>query len=100
MIYGAGFVEKDSGRLKPDLALTAPPPPAFFIHAWDDGVDVRHPLAVAAEWKRAGGSAELHVFPTGGHGYGLRPVENQPVTEWAGLCARWMMATGLLVKRP
>ena len=86
--------------MKPDLALAAPPPPAFFVHAWDDGVDVRNPLAMAAEWKRAGGTAEVHVFPTGGHGYGLRPVENQPVTEWAGLCARWMKATGLLAKRP
>jgi hypothetical protein len=100
MIYGAGFLDQDSGRLNPGLALASAPPPAFFAHAWDDGVDVRNPLVLAAEWKRAGGTAEVHVFPTGGHGYGLRPVENHPVTEWATLCARWMKTTGLLAKRP
>jgi acetyl esterase/lipase len=100
MVYGAGFVDKDAGQLKPDLALSTAPPPAFFVHAWDDFVDVRNPLALAAEWKRAGGSAELHVFPTGGHGYGLRQVEHQPVTEWATLCTRWLRAGGLLEKKP
>jgi acetyl esterase/lipase len=100
MVYGAGFVDTDRGQLKPDLALAAAPPPAFFVHAWDDFVDVRNPLALAAEWKRAGGAAELHVFPTGGHGYGLRPIAGQPVTEWAALCARWMKASGLLAPKP
>lgn len=100
MVYGAGFVEKDGSHVPPGLALAAAPPPAFFVHTWDDGVDVRNPLALAAEWKRAGGAAELHVFPTGGHGYGLRPVAGQPVTEWAALCARWMKASGLLAPKP
>jgi acetyl esterase/lipase len=95
MIYGAGFTDKESGLLKPELSLSAVPPPAFFAHAWDDFVDVRNPLALAAEWKRASGSAEVHIFPTGGHGYGLRVVENQPVTGWAALCARWMQDVGL-----
>jgi len=96
MVYGAGFADKEAGTLKPDLSLSAPPPPAFFVHAWDDFVDVRNPLALASEWKRAGGTAEVHVFPTGGHGYGLRPVEGQPVTRWADLCGQWLKATGML----
>lgn len=96
MVYGAGFADKEAGTLKPDLSLSTPPPPAFFVHAWDDFVDVRNPLALASEWKRAGGTAEVHVFPTGGHGYGLRPVEGQPVTRWADLCGQWLKATGML----
>lgn len=99
MVYGAGFVDKDSGQLKPEVSLATVPPPAFFVHAWDDFVDVRNPLALAAEWKRAGGSAEVHVYPTGGHGYGLRPVEGQPVTAWAALCAQWMKLAGILDKK-
>lgn len=96
MVYGAGFTEKDAGTLKAGLSLSVPPPPAFFVHAWDDFVDVRNPLALASEWKRAGGTAEIHVFPKGGHGYGLRPVEGQPVTRWADLCAQWLRGEGLL----
>ena len=99
MVYAAGFVDKDSSVLKPDLSLSGPPPPAFFVHAWDDFVDVRNPLALAAEWKRAGGTAEVHIFPAGGHGYGLRPVAGQPVTEWAALCGRWLQAS-ILPKKP
>lgn len=99
-IYGAGTVDRESGQIKPDLALAAPPPPAFFVHAWDDGVDVRNPLALATEWKRAGGQAEIHIFPTGGHGYGLRPVKDLPVTDWPALCTRWLKTAGLLDKRP
>lgn len=100
VVYGGGAVDKESGALKPDLALADPPPPAFFVHTWDDGVDVRNPLALASEWKRARGQAEVHIFPTGGHGYGLRRVENQPVTDWPTLCARWMQAGGWLEKKP
>jgi len=99
-VYGGGAADRETGQLKPELSLTAAPPPAFFVHTWDDFVDVRNPLALAAEWKRAGGTAELHIFPTGGHGYGLRPVEGLPVTEWATLCARWMKETELLRKSP
>lgn len=100
LVYAGGFADRETGRLREGLRLTKTPPPAFIVHAWDDFVDVRNPLEIAAEWKRAGGSAELHIFPNGGHGYGLRPVENVPVTRWADRCAEWLKHAGLLAKKP
>ena len=38
---------------------------------------------------------ELHVYPKGGHGYGLRRTDN-PVTAWPDRAADWMRARGLL----
>jgi dipeptidyl aminopeptidase/acylaminoacyl peptidase len=45
--------------------------------------------------KEAGVSAELHIYETGGHGYGLRRTE-QPVTSWPDRMEEWMHARGLL----
>ena len=35
-------------------------------------------------------SVELHTFPTGGHGYGLRPSA-YPVSGWKDLCRDWLL---------
>jgi len=43
--------------------------------------------------------AELHVYSTGGHGYGLRQTE-QPVTHWADRCGEWLRESGLLKRTP
>jgi dipeptidyl aminopeptidase/acylaminoacyl peptidase len=45
--------------------------------------------------KEAGVSAELHIYESGGHGYGLRRTE-QPVTSWPDRMEEWMHARGLL----
>jgi len=43
-----------------------------------------------AELKKKDVPAELHIFESGGHGYGLRPVKDQPITNWAKLCEDWL----------
>ncbi|MBM3855308.1 MAG: hypothetical protein FJ399_19500 [Verrucomicrobia bacterium] len=83
-----------------------PPPgetktlPMFFVHAFDDGVPVQNSLLLAAELKKAGGSAEVHVYDTGGHGYGLRHVPELPVTTWPQRAAEWLARRGLLHRTP
>jgi hypothetical protein len=32
----------------------------------------------------------MHLFPEGGHGYGLRPSEH-PVSDWPVLCGAWLV---------
>jgi hypothetical protein len=39
--------------------------------------------------------AELHLYPTGGHGYGLRPTHD-PVTTWPARCLDWLRSQGIL----
>ena len=53
------------------------------------------PSTVQQALKQAGVPAELHVFPSGGHGYGLRPTEHA-VTGWPNLCNTWL--EGILEK--
>ena len=67
----------------------------FFVHAFDDRVTVQHSLLLASAVKGAGGSAELHIFATGGHGYGLRPT-SEAVTRWPVRAGAWMRERGFL----
>ena len=68
----------------------------FLVHAFDDNVSLQNSLPVATELKKAGDSAELHVYDAGGHGYGLRFVADQPVTTWPACAAGWLACRGLL----
>jgi len=39
--------------------------------------------------------SELHVYPFGGHGYGLRKTKN-PVSQWPDRAEAWMRSLKLL----
>jgi acetyl esterase/lipase len=96
LIYPGGLTDRDTPRLNDVVNVTKEAPPMFFVHAFDDPVSVFNTLLVATELKKAGVSAEVHVYATGGHGYGLRPVAGQPVTEWPAACAAWLKTMGVL----
>ena len=99
LIYTGGFFERFPAAMTDTIAFSKDAPPMFLVHAFDDNVSVQNSLHVATELKKAGGSAELHVYDTGGHGYGLRPVATQPVTTWPARAAEWLARRGLL-RRP
>ena len=96
LVYPGNLVDKNTGLLHEHVKITKDCPPMFFVHAYDDGVTALNSLLVAAELKKAGVSAELHLYAKGGHGYGLRPVADQPVTEWPKPCAAWLRTMGML----
>jgi hypothetical protein len=41
---------------------------------------------------------DLHIYPSGGHGYGLRPTKDF-VTTWPARAAEWMKSQGWLERR-
>jgi hypothetical protein len=43
--------------------------------------------------------AELHIYATGGHGFGIRESKN-PVAQWPQRCEEWMRAQGILTAAP
>jgi hypothetical protein len=45
--------------------------------------------------KRAGIAAELHIFATGDHDFGVRQNDKLP-SSWTGLCVKWLRNRGLL----
>jgi acetyl esterase/lipase len=96
LIYPGGFEEKGKAQLREHVKVPTNAPPMFFAHAFDDGVSALNSLLLAAELKKVGGRAEAHVYATGGHGYGLRHVDGQPVTDWPRPCEAWMKNIGIL----
>jgi acetyl esterase/lipase len=98
LIYTAYFVERGQTMLNPALPVTftADAPPMFFVHAFDDGIPVQNALLAAAELKKVNVPVEVHVYDIGGHGYGLRPVPELPVTTWPQRAEAWLTRRGLL----
>lgn len=99
LIYTGGFSEKFPAAMTNTITFTKAAPPMFLVQAFDDPVSVQNTLHIATELKKAGGSAELHVYDTGGHGYGLRYVATQPVTTWPKRAEEWLTRRGLLTRR-
>ena len=98
LIYAAYFVERGQDAMNPNLPVkvTKDAPPMFFVHAFDDGIPVQNALLLAAELKKVNVPAEVHVYDVGGHGYGLRPVPELPVTTWPKRAEEWLARRGLL----
>ena len=78
-----------------DIHPTKDTPPTIVVQAEDDPVHVENAVVYFMQLKKAGVSAELHVFAQGGHGYGLRPTE-LPVTHWPKLVETWMRTIKVL----
>lgn len=96
LVYPGGFEVKGQPMLRDEVQVTKQSPPMFFVHAFDDGVTALNTLLLATELKKVGVSAEVHVYATGGHGYGLRHVDGQPVTDWPKPCEAWLKTTGII----
>jgi acetyl esterase/lipase len=97
LIYPAYLTNSEGTALLPEIRIDKNTPPAFLAHATDDPINPLNSVQYFAALKRAGVSAELHVYRSGGHGYGLRPTA-EPVTTWPARCAEWMQKQGLLKK--
>lgn len=96
LIYPAWLVESDNEtQLIPELKISEKSPPMFFAHAFDDRVTCMSSVALFSELKRNGVAAALHVFSSGGHGFGGR-MAGQPTDAWRGLCETWMKQQGWL----
>ena len=76
-------------KLVPEVSVDNQTPPAFLVHAGNDGIPADGSVQLWLAMRRAHVHSEVHVFPHGGHGYGLRPTDD-PVTHWPRLAAGWM----------
>jgi acetyl esterase/lipase len=94
LIYPAYLTVKDpAGQIAPELKLTTNTPPTFIAMAQDDPIGVDNALFYALALRKFNVPFELHVYPVGGHGYGLRPTEKL-VTTWPLRAADWMRTLG------
>ena len=80
-----------------DIQPTKDSPPAFLAAAYNDRQDISEGLAEAyLRFKRAGAPAELHIYGTGGHGFGQRATNKRPVGQWMVRFEEWLAESGFL----
>lgn len=97
LVYPAWLVD-DRGGLAAENPVAPDHPPCFLAHAADDPIPAAGSIGYFAALRAAKVSAELHIWESGGHGYGLRPVSDQPVTTWPARCGDWLRHRRLLGK--
>lgn len=66
-------------------------PPTFLVHSMDDkAVPVDNSINYYLALLRNGVPAEMHLYPTGGHGYGLRTDKFGSLSTWPTTCQAWL----------
>lgn len=96
LIYPGYLTRKeDPEKLSPEFTVDSGVPPTFLAMAQNDPIKVEGALFYFLALKKTGVPSELHVYPTGGHGYGLRRTEHN-VTSWPDRADDWFKARGLL----
>ena len=98
--YSGYLKPKDRDGISPGIQIPAKTPPIFLAHASDDresygGSIFEHNVFMYLALKRAGVPAELHVYATGDHDFGVRQNEKLP-SSWPQLCVDWLRSQGLL----
>lgn len=94
-LLGPAPTANDVERWSAERQVTAGTPPVFLLHATDDeAVPVENSLAFHAACRRAGVPAELHLYATGGHGFGHgdRIAPGNPLRRWPDLFLEWWAA--------
>ena len=83
-------------ELNPNLPVSSQTPPTFIVQAEDDQVDeVQNSLVYYTALAKAGVPAELHLYPHGRHGFGVRRTD-APLTHWTDLAEIWIQALGMI----
>jgi acetyl esterase/lipase len=100
LCYSGYLKAKEKDEIRPDLRIPANTPPIFLAHASDDkesygGSSAENSAIAYLALKRAGIPAELHIFATGDHDFGVRQNERLP-SSWTQLCVNWLRKQSLL----
>jgi len=70
-------------------------PPTFLLQAENDRSWGRNAPVYYEALANANIPAELHMFPGGGHGFGLHPV-GKPEEHWTQLAAAWLRSNSII----
>lgn len=80
-----------------ELNVDAQTPPAFLVHSADDStVSCSNSIEYLLALRKYHISAELHLYATGGHGYGLAQTHHGTESTWPEACEEWMKRHSLI----
>lgn len=87
-------------EVSPELHVTKDNPPAFIFHAADDNlISHENSILFARACWAAGVSAELHIFPRGGHGRNFAYAADVS-PRWRELLRDWLAVWPLKTNQP
>ncbi|QLE02301.1 alpha/beta hydrolase [Galbibacter sp. BG1] len=77
-------------RYSNELQVTPDTPPTFLVHSQDDiGVSVENSLLFYKALKEKNVPSEMHLYPKGGHGFGLA-LSNDHLKTWPDRLFEWL----------
>ncbi|MCD8179369.1 MAG: alpha/beta hydrolase [Tannerellaceae bacterium] len=94
LVYPA-YLDGENFSLAPEIKVSADAPPTCIIQTEDDKNYINSSLFYYYALKEAGVQAAMHLYPTGGHGYGLRDTGHL-VNEWPDRAEDWMRDLGVI----
>lgn len=98
LAYSGYLKAKDKEELAPGLRIPPGTPPIFLVHGGDDLISgPQQSVLMYLALKRAGVSAELHVYAATAHDFGVRSSQ-RPYGKWTESCVRWLRDQGFLKK--
>ena len=98
LCYPAYLTTKEKpNELLSNITVSKETPPTFLVHAYDDPYSPENSIALYVELKKQNVPAEMHLYATGGHGFGLRPSD-KAVSKWPQRCEDWLREMGMLKK--
>jgi acetyl esterase/lipase len=96
LCYSGYLKAKDKDEISPGIRIPPGTPPIFLAHSSDDKISSPdHSVIMYLALRRAGVPAELHVYASGDHDFGVRRNEKLP-SSWTPLCVKWLSSQGLL----
>ncbi len=91
-VYSGYLKVKDKEELAPGLAVPAKTPPVFLVHGGADLISPpEHSVVMYRALKKAGVSAELHIYADTAHDFGIRKSDRPYGTYSFPPCGgRWI----------
>jgi acetyl esterase/lipase len=99
LAYPGYLKPKNKNELSPGLVIPATTPPVFLAHGGADLISPpEHSVVMYLALRKAGIPAELHIYATAAHDFGVRP-SSHPCSSWTESCASWLRYQGFLKSR-
>ncbi len=89
LIYPAYLDQGGDGGVSPEINLSGRTVPTFISVSADDQ-HANSSLIFSQALQKNGTPVELHMFPEGGHGYGMRSERGDAASTWPLLCEKWL----------
>jgi acetyl esterase/lipase len=96
LVYPGYLKAKEKDELASGLVIPATTPPVFLAHGGADLISSpEHSVVMYLALRKAGVPAELHIYATAAHDFGVRR-SNHPCSTWTESCAAWLRHQGVL----